>query len=499
MVTISKVSSTIRKFKKIKRNSCWQQRFLYPFLFQDDIYGIACNRFMNESNHRKKKFIGLNNEFNFLILKRLVKKLRQSKNLWIVSDGSTKESRAIREIIIIIFNIIILIQSEQPLGRIEWNSYQSIHSVFPFMEDRVRNLNNCLNITIPYIFHPENLIRIVRRRISDISFLHFLRLLLHRGDNSNVSNTQTSTYSRKNRFHCFLWNFYIHEFEYSLIHVWRNIYEFQSTPLWFFTNRTNFVQKIGSILEQSDTVEDIAGRNYSIHYVRYKNNLIIIVNDSMKLFIVNWKNSFIILWQKYFHSWFEPHRISVGNLYRNNQLFLGYILRIRSRFLITQIQLVNHSIDTNLIIREFCGNIPIVSLIGLLARENFCDIMGRPTCRLSWTTLADKEIFERFDQITRNISRYYGGCLERKGLYQFQYILRFSCAKTLACKHKGTIRTVWKRYGSNFVANSISWEEFDLSKSWQINLHGKKFWYFGIIQINYLVNLSRKLKNVRNS
>jgi hypothetical protein len=160
-----------------------------------------------------------------------------------------------------------------------------------------------------------------------------------------------------------------------------------------------------------------------------------------------------------------------------------------------QIQLVHNLIHTNLIIKEFCIIIPIVPLIQFLAKEKFCDTTGRPVCRVSWTTLTDHEIFRRFDQIIKNIFCYYSGCVEKKGLYQLQYILRFSCAKTLACKHKSTIRTVWKKYGSNFVTNSVSLEN-PHSSSW--HLYERKNWYLNIIEINYFAHLSQKLKNVRD-
>jgi hypothetical protein len=101
---------------------------------------------------------------------------------------------------------------------------------------------------------------------------------------------------------------------------------------------------------------------------------------------------------------------------------------------------------TSLINKELCSITPILSLIGLLAREGFCDALGHPIGNLAWSTLTDEGIFNRFNQIWRNLFYYYSGCQNRKNLYHVQYILRFSCAKTLACKHKNMIRSVWKKY-----------------------------------------------------
>lgn len=495
MGTIAKVFTT-KELEKIERNNFWKKRFLYPIFFQEDFYGIAYNRFVDDTKYRKNKIYAFNNEFNFLTLKRLIKKSRRSNYSWISSDKFINKFQVVQEIIIIVFNFILTIESESFIEETNrWNSNQSIHSMFSFMEDKINKSTICLDITIPYSLHPEILIRSFRRYISDTSFLHFLRLLLHQNENIVISNPQF--YLQKNQFYTLLWNFQLHKFEYSLIHIWKQIYNFQSTLFWFSINQTNSVQKIRYISEHSDfgPGSEIIQYNHLIHYGRYRNSSIISTNANFDSFIKNWNFFFILFWEKYFHLWFESYRVDTKDLLKNHLCFLGYLFCIKSQSTLMQIKLVNNLIDTNLITKEFCNIIPIVPLIRLLAKEKFCDTFGRPICRVSWTTLTDHEIFRRFDQIIKNILWYYSGCVRRKGLYQLQYILRFSCAKTLACKHKSTIRTVWKKYGSNFVANSISLKK-PQSNSWRI--YEKKIWYLNIIQINNFAHLSQKLKNLRD-
>nr|YP_009667724.1 maturase K [Schistochila macrodonta]QCW58562.1 maturase K [Schistochila macrodonta] len=484
----------MRELKKIKRNSLWQHRFLYPLFFQDDFYGIAYNRFFIEFGYRKNKNYCFNNEFNFLTVKRFIKKSRQSQFLWIVSDQFINKFQIIQEILVIFFNFIFTIQSESFTENTnEWNSNQSVHSIFSFMENKIYNSTICLDITIPYSFHPEILIRTFRRDITDISFIHFLRLLIHQ--NEIIVGLNPHFYLKKSQFYNLLWNFHIRKFEYSLLYIWKQIYNFQSILFWFFINKTNFVQKIKNISKQLDfvTMQNIIQKNYSFNYVRYQNNLVVATNGNFNLFIQNWNIYFFSSWEKFFHLWLEPHRIFVKDLSENPVCFLGYVFYTKSKSTVIENKFVNDSINTNLITKEFCSIIPIVPLIRLLAKERFCDTFGRPICRLSWTTLTDHEIFRRFDEIVKNLFCYYSGCIKKKGLYQLQYILRFSCAKTLACKHKSTIRTVWKKYGSNFLTNSVFLKKTQLT-SWRT--YEKKIWYFNIIQINYLANFSQKLKNV---
>nr|QWW92939.1 maturase K [Delavayella serrata] len=361
------------------------------------------------------------------------------------------------------------------------------------MEDKFNNSTICLDTTIPYSLHPETLIRLFRRDISDTSFLHFLRLLLHQ--NENIAFSLPEFFLRKNEFYNLLWNFQIHKFEYSLINIWKQFYHSSSTLFWFFIDRTSFVQKIRYICEKltSEPIDEIVEKTYLIHYARYQNTLVVSTNGNLYVFVKNWNLFLLIFWEKYFHLWFEPYRVDIKDLSKKPVYFLGYLLRIRTKNTLIQIKLVNHSIDTNFITQEFCTIVPIVPLIRLLAKEKFCNISGRPVCRVSWTTLTDHEIFQRFDQIIRNIFFYYSGSIEKKGLYQLHYILRFSCAKTLACKHKSNIRTVWKKYGSNLVEKSIYLKK-PQSISWRT--YEKKFWYLNIIQINSLVHFPQKFKSV---
>nr|QWW93182.1 maturase K [Lunularia cruciata] len=366
------------------------------------------------------------------------------------------------------------------------------------MENNFYNSTNFLDITIPYFFHPEMLIRIFRRRIQDIPFLHFLRIFFHKNKNLNILNIDTFFYLKKNQFFCFLWNFYIYEFEYLLNTIWQKFYKFQTILFWDFIDETNSVQKIKHILKTSKKLieKNIVKQNNLIHYIRYQNNLIITLNNNDFLIFENWKHFFLRFWQQYFHVWVEPSRISIKSLFKNSLSFLGYIFILKTPGVIVQVQIINYFTNVHLIKKEFCSIIPIIPLIRLLAKEKFCDILGRPLCKLSWTTLTDNEIFERFNQIIKNIFSYYSGCFNKKGLYQLQYIFRFSCAKTLACKHKSTIRTVWKKYGSNLLTNSIDLEKTKLISLnfGQITSYKKNYWYLNIIQINYLAHLLQKLK-----
>jgi hypothetical protein len=65
--------------------------------------------------------------------------------------------------------------------------------------------------------------------------------------------------------------------------------------------------------------------------------------------------------------------------------------------LLVKTKMLDELFIADLITDEFDPIIPIVPIIGLLSREKFCNISGRPISKLSWTSLTDDDILDRFD------------------------------------------------------------------------------------------------------
>ena len=74
--------------------------------------------------------------------------------------------------------------------------------------------------------------------------------------------------------------------------------------------------------------------------------------------------------------------------------------------------------------------------------------------------VSDFYILNRFLRICRNFSHYYSGSAKKKkSFYQIKYILQFSCIKTLARKHKSTVRTFLKKLSSEKLLEELFTEE----------------------------------------
>lgn len=527
MRTMARVLARIEKLQIDRTNILWQQRFSYLLFFQDDIYAIACNRFFEKSGPKRIDDSSINNRFSFITRRRLISKIRQqdlletlalSKKKFFNKGRDNKNQsfdycinsyfESIREVPTLVPQIVLSVQLKPLLKKNnECNSFRSIHSIFPFMEDHFSHRHCFSDIKIPHSIHPEILIRIFRRRIQDAPSLHSLRLVFYEYPNIIVLD-KSIPFSLKeiNKLSTFLWNYYVHEFESTSVSIWKRTLHFEPLSYGALLDRTQSIHKIEHIQELSHVTKSswilISSGNISpcikkdsIHYVRYGSNLMIALKGT-KFLVHKWKSYIIRFWQYYFHCWFRPYRICIKKSSKDCLPFLGYTLGIRPRIIVVQAKMINDLPLTSLITKELCAIIPVSHLIQLLAKEKFCDTSGRPIGKLAWTTFRDDDIPNQFNHIWKNIFYYYSGCLNRNGLYQIQYILRFSCAKTPACKHKSTIRVVWKKYGSRLFPRSFSYKERELIPSFfpEGYSHKKRFWYLDIIQIDFIADLLRKGK-----
>jgi len=261
MRTIAEVLFKIEKLQKIKQKNLWKNRFLYSLLFQDDLYAIAYNRFLNKMNLKKIENSNLNENFSFFILKRLIYKIRYEKNLQNsktkfnkfldINHHSNFYSRALREGVTVILENYFFIQIKRPFIKKfqEWTSFQSIHSVFPFIEDNFLHSNYILNTKIPYFIHPELLIRTFRRRIQDASFLHLLRFLFYKKKKLIILDTSFFFYEKEmTRLSLFLWHSHIYELEFFLAALWKDFNYFKSLSSLTLFEQANCTKKIKHVV-----------------------------------------------------------------------------------------------------------------------------------------------------------------------------------------------------------------------------------------------------------
>nr|AGK28499.1 maturase K [Fosterella christophii] len=496
-----------------------QQHFLYPLLFQEYIYAVAHDHGLNDSIfYESVKIIGYDNKSSSVLVKRLIIRMYQ-QNYLINSVNYSNQNRFVGHnayfyshffsqmisegfavIVEIPFSLqLVSFPEEKEIPKCQ--NLRSIHSIFPFLEDKLSHLNYVSDILIPYPIHFEILVQILQCRIQDVPSLHLLRFFLHEYHNRNSFITPKKSiyvFSKENkRLFWFLYNSYVSECEFVFVFLRKQSSYLRLTSSGTFLERMQFYGKIEHFL--------VVYHNYFqktlwfftdpfMHYVRYQGKAIL-ASKGTHLLMKRWKCYLVNLWQYYFHFWSQPHRIHINQLSNYSFYFWGYLSSVLRNPLVVRNLMLENSFLIETGIKKFDTIVPVIPLIGSLSKAKFCTVSGHPISKPSWTDLSDCDIIDRFGRICRNLSHYHSGSSEKRSLYRIKYILRLSCARTLARKHKSTVRSFLQRLGSVLLEEFFMEEEQVLSfifpQPTPFSLHGsrrERIWYLDIIRINNLVN-----------
>nr|ACN54460.1 maturase K [Melampodium cupulatum]ACN54462.1 maturase K [Melampodium appendiculatum] len=489
--------------------------FLYPLIFQEYIYVLAHDHGLNGSILLENA--GYDNKSSLLIVKRLIIRMSQQNHL-ILSVNDSKQtpflghnknfySQVMSEVSSTIMEIPLslrLISSLERKGLVKSENLRSIHSIFSFLEDNFSHLNYVLDILIPYPAHLEILVQALRYWIKDASSLHLLRFFLHECHNwdslitSNSKKASSSFSKRNHRLFFFLYTSYVCEYESGFLFLRNQSSHLRSTYSGALIERIYFYGKIEHLAEvfaRAFQANLCLFKDSFMHYVRYQGKSILASKGTF-LLMNKWKYYFVNFWKDYFYLWSQPGRIYINQLSNHSLDFLGYRSSVRLKPSMVRGQMLENTFLIDNAIKKFDSIVPIMPLVGSLAKLKFCNALGHPIGKAIWADLSDSDIIERFGRIYRNLSHYHSGSSKKKSLYRVKYILRLSCARTLARKHKSTVRAFLKRFGSQLLEEFFTEEEqvFSLtfprvsSISISRRLSRRRIWYLDIVCINDLAN-----------
>nr|YP_009356334.1 maturase K [Thlaspi arvense]AQV10439.1 maturase K [Thlaspi arvense] len=488
-----------------------QQSFLYPLFFREYIYVLAYDHRLNRLNRNRSIFlenVDSDKKYSSLIVKRLILRMYE-QNCLIFSIKDLNQNTSLGhtnlfyyQMISVLFAVIVEIPFSLRLGssfegKQLKKSYnlQSIHSIFPFLEDKLTHFNYVLDVLIPYPIHLEILVQTLRYRVKDASSLHFFRFCLYESCNwKNFDIKKTSILNP--RFFLFLYNSHVCEYESIFFFLRKRSSHLRSTSYKVLFERILFYVKIQHFFKVFvNNFPAILGllKDPFLHYVRYHGKCILATKDT-PLLMNKWKYYFVNLWQCYFSVWFQPQKVNINQLSKDNFEFMGYLSSLRLNPLVVRSQMLENSFLIDNVRIKLYSKIPISSIIGSLAKDKFCNVLGHPISKATWADSSDSDILNRFVRICRNISHYYSGSSKKKNLYRIKYILRLCCVKTLARKHKSTGRAFLKRLGSGLLEEFLTGEDQVLSLIFPRSYYASKrlyrvrIWYLDILSLNDLVN-----------
>nr|AQX36862.1 maturase K [Echites candelarianus] len=500
----------IQRYLQLDRSQ--QPSFLYPLIFQEYIYALAHDHSLNRAILLENP--GYDNKSSFLIVKRLITRMYQQNNFLTSANDSSQNpffgrnnnlySKMISEGFSFIVEIpfsMRLISSEERKGILKSHNLRSIHSIFPFLEDNFSHFHFMLDILIPHPVHLEILVQTLRYWVKDAPSLHLLRFFLHEYCNCNkiIATKKTSFHfltKINQRFFFLLYNFYVCEYESILVFLHNRSSHLRPTSFGVLLERIHFYGKIECLAQvfTKDFPTNLCLVKYPfMHYVRYQGKSILLSRGTA-LLMNKWKSYLVNFWQCNFDLWFHSRRAYIKQLYNHSLDFMGYLSIVRLTPSTVRSQMLENAFLINNPIKKLDTLVPIIPLIGSLAKAKFCNLLGHPISKPVRTDLSDSDIMDRFGRICRNLSHYHSGSSKKKSLYRIKYILRLSCVKTLARKHKSTVRAFLKRLGSEFFEEFFMSEEEVLSLTFPrvyslfLGVYRSRIWYLDITCINDLVN-----------
>jgi len=355
---------------------------------------------------------------------------------------------------------------------VKTNVSSSFHSAFSFIENQLGNIFYVLEAEIPSSLHPEILIRMIGLQIQDVAFMDLLRRRLH---TTSLKLTHPSAYTKHHalkKLTTILWNCWVLEFENFLE---RECVTLLKKSQMSCHNNNSLLQKLYflncknlniQILSDANLCQTSINSQYlsyvtkksskSSNFVRYANNSVIGIEGKL-LVVQALKRRCIRFFQRRIGILIISSRLNIISLYQKNSWFLGSILKCK----LYEVKIQVRRSDTLLLPIILCKQrylmamLPLGSLVKLLSEYGFCKSNGYPMSKSNWSTLPDLKIIERFSRIFISVSCHYSGCVNRRQLSNIQYILCYSCAKTLACKHKTNVKSILYSYTNEFIRNHL--------------------------------------------
>nr|YP_010571665.1 maturase K [Phedimus zokuriensis]UZH33040.1 maturase K [Phedimus zokuriensis] len=486
-----------------------QHDFLYPLIFQESI-----STFAHDQRSILLENVDYDKKFSFLLLKRLINRMDQQNHfaLFTNTNGSNQNeflghnknlySQMLSEGFSVIIEIFFSLRLESFCERkqiVKFQNLRSIHSLFPFLEDQLVHLTYVSDIEITPPIHLEILVQTLRYWVKDASSLHLGRFFLYKYDNWNSLITlkkSISIFLKKNqKCFLFLYNSHVCESESILSFLRNQSFYLRSTSFGLFFERIHFYGKIKKPLVEVCSIQTKLGlfKDPFIHYVRYQGKAFL-GSKGTPLLMSKWKYYLIHLWQCHFYVWVQPGRVHLNQLSKHPFDFMGYLSNLGLILSVVRSQLLDNSFIINNSIKQLYIIVPIFSLIAALAKAKFCNLFGHPISKPAWTDSVDSDIIDRFVRICRNLSHYYSGSSKKKSLYRIKYILRLSCARTLARKHKSTVRAFLKKLGSDLLEEFLMEEEQFLSlivprvRDTSRSLYRGRVWYLDIMCMKNIAN-----------
>ena len=221
-------------------------------------------------------------------------------------------------------------------------------------------------------------------------------------------------------------------------------------------NRSNEVtNEISKLLKERRTIPSRLPNGTRLRYVRYADDWVVGAYGPIDL-VTEIKDKIATFLNKELELELSQDKTKITNLLRDKGQFLGFYFKIHrpkeSNFTLSRIG--NHIRKKKISHNRMWLLVPVVKILNKLATEGFLKnyTPGKKittSAKTNWIFLSHRDIVSRYNKLTRGLLNYYSIATNRYVFHLFvNYILKHSCAKTLARKFRLRSRKkVFEKFG----------------------------------------------------
>ena len=157
----------------------------------------------------------------------------------------------------------------------------------------------------------------------------------------------------------------------------------------------------------------------------------------------------------------SPNKNHILHFSRQGANFLGYYIKCQQAGIYSKSSKAKYLFGaTN---KTICCKpsllVPMDLVIKGLSEKNFCTKLGFPLKKKGWIVYDDKVIIYRYNSVLQKLTDYYAFADNlRTSIKRINFILKYSCAHTLAAKHRTRISKQFSR--KDFKSIKVLWNGF---------------------------------------
>lgn len=286
--------------------------------------------------------------------------------------------------------------------------------------------------------NPHILIKILRKKIHDEKFLQILwKLFQSYKESTKISYKSKLGISKHSKLYTILIQIYLNEFDIFL------------EELRLKKNSQSLIKNKNIKNELKDPYSNRKGesRCKTLTFIRYDTKILIGIRAKKKL-VIDLKNIIKLYLNFYIKLSSFTKKIKISWLAKRKTQFLGYLIETCNTKS-PKIKKEDQKSELNLFV-------PTNKIIWELANKNFCTKLGKGISKKSWILYSDNLIITSYNTILFRLKNYYVPANNyRESIKRISHLMKFSCAHTLARKHRSKITSQLQKVHNDTLHSTL--------------------------------------------